>query len=49
MMPYQQCTLKSRKKGIKWGESGTCYPDKADAEKQRKAIMANAFGPHQSK
>jgi len=29
-MPVQRCTLKTGKKGWKWGKSGKCYSTRAD-------------------
>jgi hypothetical protein len=40
-MPIQRCTLKTGKKGWKWGKSGKCYSTRAGAERQAKAIYAS--------
>lgn len=37
-MPVMKC-----KGGWKWGKSGKCYPTKAQAEKQGKAIKASGY------
>lgn len=42
-MPIKKCSLKSGKKGFKWGNSGKCYPTKKQAEKQMKAILASGY------
>ena len=43
MMPIKRCTTKSGKKGYKWGNQGTCYDAKSQAEKQMKAAYANGY------
>jgi hypothetical protein len=49
-MPYQSCRLPKGRQGTKWGHRGRCYPDKKDADKQRKAIKASqAFGPYRTR
>ena len=40
-MPIQRCTLKTGKKGWKWGKSGKCYSTRDGAERQAKAIYAS--------
>lgn len=43
-MPIQECTLPDGGgKGWRWGESGTCFADRADAEKQAQAAYANGY------
>ena len=42
-MPIQRCTLKTGKKGWKWGKSGKCYPTRAGAETQAKAAYASGY------
>lgn len=42
-MPIQECTLPEGGTGWKWGESGHCYADRADAEKQAQAAYANGY------
>lgn len=43
-MPIQRCELPDGSgKGWKWGSSGTCYRDRADAEKQAQAAYANGY------
>lgn len=43
-MPLESCTLPNGKKGTRFGASGKCYADKADAEKQMRAIEASKHG-----
>ena len=38
-MPIMKCN----KDGYKWGKSGKCYPTKAKAEKQAKAIYSSGY------
>ncbi len=42
-MPIKQCTLPGGGDGWKWGDHGTCYADRADAEKQASAAHANGY------
>jgi len=42
-MPIQRCTLKTGKKGWKWGKSGKCYRTKEAAKKQMRAIYASGY------
>lgn len=42
-MPIKECTLPEGGKGWKWGDSGKCYADRADAEKQAAAAHASGF------
>jgi hypothetical protein len=42
-MPVQRCTLPEGGDGWKWGDSGTCYPTRAQAEKQAEAAYANGY------
>jgi hypothetical protein len=42
-MPIMECTLPEGGKGYQWGNSGHCYPDRADAEKQAAAAHANGY------
>ena len=42
-MPIQRCSLKSGKKGWKWGKSGKCYASRTGAEKQAKAAYASGY------
>jgi hypothetical protein len=42
-LPIQECTLPEGGKGWKYGESGKCYANRADAEKQAAAEHANGF------
>ena len=42
-MPIKRCTLKGGKKGWKWGDSGKCYSNKSQAEKQARAIYASGY------
>ena len=43
-MPIERCTLPNGEgQGWRWGQSGTCYRDRADAEKQTAAAHANGF------
>jgi len=39
-MPIHACTLPHGGIGYKWGHEGHCYPTKAEAEKQARAILA---------
>lgn len=43
MMPIRSCTLPSGGPGFKWGDHGTCYRDRADAERQAEAAHANGY------
>jgi len=36
-----ECTLENGQKGYKWGQSGKCYPNRADALKQARAIQSS--------
>lgn len=38
-----ECTLPHGGKGFKWGNSGKCYADRKDAEKQAEAAYANGY------
>lgn len=38
-----ECTLPDGKQGFKWGNSGKCYAERSDAEKQAAAAHANGF------
>jgi hypothetical protein len=38
-MPIVKC----KNNGYKWGKSGKCYPTKAQAQKQAKAIFASGY------
>jgi hypothetical protein len=38
-----ECTLPHGGKGFKWGNSGKCYADRKDAERQAAAAHANGF------
>ncbi len=40
-MPFHACKLPSGHIGFKWGTEGHCYPTKAEAEKQARAILAS--------
>lgn len=40
-MPIQRCTLEGGGQGWKWGESGHCYPTRAGALRQMRAIKSN--------
>tara|TARA_B100001179_G_C18470196_1_gene351018 strand:- start:216 stop:353 length:138 start_codon:yes stop_codon:yes gene_type:complete len=42
-MPIVRCTLKSGKKGWKWGKKGKCYPNKKQAQAQAKAAYASGY------
>lgn len=42
-MPIKGCTLPSGKKGFKWGDAGKCYPTRAQAERQARAIKASGY------
>lgn len=42
-MPIMECTLPEGGNGYKWGDSGHCYAERADAEKQAAAAHANGF------
>lgn len=42
-MPIKSCTLSSGKYGYQWGDHGTCYSDRKDAEKQAEAAHANGY------
>ncbi len=42
-MPIKSCTLPDGGKGWQWGDHGTCYRDRADAEKQAEAAYANGY------
>ncbi len=42
-MPIKSCTLPDGGSGWKWGDSGTCYADRADAERQAAAAHANGY------
>jgi hypothetical protein len=42
-MPIKQCKLPSGSDGWQWGDSGKCYADRADAEKQAAAAHANGY------
>lgn len=42
-MPIQECTLPEGGKGYRWGESGKCFANRADAERQAAAAHANGF------
>lgn len=41
-MPIQRCAKKG-KRGWRWGRSGKCYPNKAKALQQMRAIKANGY------
>ncbi len=46
-MPVQSCTLPDGGAGWRWGEHGTCYADRTDAERQAAAAHANGYaGDH---
>ncbi len=42
-MPIQKCKLPDGGDGWQWGNSGKCYADRADAEKQAAAAHANGY------
>lgn len=42
-MPIKRCTLPEGGQGWQWGDSGACYADRADAEKQAQAAYANGY------
>lgn len=42
-MPIHRCTLKSGGTGYQWGGHGTCYPTRAQAERQAAAAHAAGF------
>jgi hypothetical protein len=42
-MPIKSCTLPDGGSGYKWGDSGHCYSDRKDAERQAAAAHANGF------
>lgn len=42
-MPLTRCSLKNGGQGWKWGESGTCYPSKKQAQRQAAAAYANGY------
>lgn len=42
-MPIMSCKLPEGGTGFKWGDSGKCYPSRAQAEKQAAAAHANGF------
>jgi len=42
-MPIEQCTLPEGGSGFRWGKSGHCYPERADAERQAAAAHANGY------
>ena len=42
-MPIQSCTLPDGGSGYRWGQSGKCYADRAEADKQAAAAHANGF------
>lgn len=42
-MPIESCTLPEGGKGWRWGASGKCFADRADAEKQAAAAHANGY------
>jgi hypothetical protein len=42
-MPIQECTLPEGGKGYRWGNSGKCFADRKDAEKQAEAAYANGY------
>ncbi len=47
-MPIQSCTLPGGSRGWRWGEHGTCYAARADAERQAAAAHANGYaGDHE--
>lgn len=42
-MPIKACTLPGGGSGFQWGDHGTCYPTREQAEKQAAAAHANGF------
>lgn len=42
-MPVRECTLPEGGKGWQWGNSGKCFAERADAEKQAEAAYANGY------
>jgi hypothetical protein len=42
-MPIRSCTLPDGGKGYKWGDSGKCYRNRKDAERQASAAYANGY------
>ena len=42
-MPIKSCTLPGGGSGYQWGDRGTCYSDRKDAEKQAAAAHANGY------
>ena len=42
-MPIQRCKLPDGGDGYQWGDSGRCYRDRADAERQAAAAHASGF------
>lgn len=42
-MPIESCKLPNGKDGFRWGQHGTCYADRADAERQAAAAHANGY------
>ena len=42
-MPIKRCSLKTGKKGYKWGDKGKCYPTRSQAEKQAAAAHASGY------
>lgn len=43
-MPIKSCTLPDGGRGFKWGDSGKCYADRKDAERQAAAAYAHGYG-----
>lgn len=42
-MPIERCELPEGGQGYRWGNSGKCYAERADAEKQVQAAYANGY------
>lgn len=42
-MPIKSCKLPDGGDGFQWGDHGTCYATRADAEKQAQAAYANGY------
>jgi hypothetical protein len=42
-VPIERCELPDGGDGYRWGASGTCYRNRADAEKQAQAAYANGY------
>ncbi len=42
-MPIHECTLPEGGKGYQWGQHGTCYADRKDAEQQAQAAYSNGY------